>query len=284
MWGCWERSRHSTCTSTSTCSHSKLRCQGTCTSSANFWKACWKLSQQGKSSMPTWSRHWMASWRSLGMTSLLATLDVRRPCFLEDVLIASQSCLSTGGGSQQVRKHGKISKEPGQGTSQCQARLEEKYGTGQLRSRNQQKDPEKRNQWSVSWAWWLSKNVVGPVWQSWLALWSWECSRCFWVMLGKKPTTCSQKRLEGSSRQRCEKETFWEGVPCPRLAQGSPLKKPAAKAKGGPDLIHHPSLKLGGGKNQSHIQHMPGGWSFALWKPDSFWAMKSKGPAQGKER
>ena len=78
-------------------------------------------------------------------------------------------------------------------------------------------------------------------------------------MLGKKPTTCSQKRLEGSSRQRCEKETFWEGVPCPRLAQGPPLKKPAAKAKGGPDLIHQPSLKLGGGKNQSYIQHMPDG-------------------------
>ena len=55
------------------------------------------------------------------------------------------------------------------------------------------KGPWKRSQWCVSWAWWVSKNAVDPVWQWWCALWSWECSRrCFWVMLGKKPTTCAQ--------------------------------------------------------------------------------------------
>eukprot|EP00435_Cladocopium_sp_Y103_P039690 s2596_g10.t1 len=45
------------------------------------------------------------------------------------------------------------------------------------------------------------------------------------------------------------------------------LKKPAAKSKksskdgarGGPDAIHLPSVKLGGGKAQSYIQHMPDG-------------------------
>ena len=45
------------------------------------------------------------------------------------------------------------------------------------------------------------------------------------------------------------------------------MKKPAAKgngsskggARGGPDAIHLPSVKLGGGKAQSYIQHMPDG-------------------------
>ena len=30
-------------------------------------------------------------------------------------------------------------------------------------------------------------------------------------------------------------------------------------AKGGPNAIHQASLKLGGGKNQAYIQHMPDG-------------------------
>ena len=52
------------------------------------------------------------------------------------------------------------------------------------------------------------------------------------------------------------------------------MKKPAAQSKGsskqssrsskggargGPDAIHLPSVKLGGGKAQSYIQHMPDG-------------------------
>ena len=53
------------------------------------------------------------------------------------------------------------------------------------------------------------------------------------------------------------------------LAKGQKLKKPAAESKssgsskdgarGGPDAIHLPSVKLGGGKAQSYIQHMPDG-------------------------
>ena len=51
------------------------------------------------------------------------------------------------------------------------------------------------------------------------------------------------------------------------LAQGQALKKPAANsgassedgARGGPDAIHQASVKLGGGKAQSYIQHQPEG-------------------------
>ena len=53
------------------------------------------------------------------------------------------------------------------------------------------------------------------------------------------------------------------------LAKGQKLKMPAAQSKssgsskdgarGGPDAIHLPSVKLGGGKAQSYIQHMPDG-------------------------
>ena len=69
-----------------------------------------------------------------------------------------------------------------------------------------------------------------------------------------------------------EKETFWAVVPCPR----APLKKPAAKAKGGPDPIHQPSLKLGGGKKQSYIKHMPDGPGTSLRLIIAFTAARAK--------
>ena len=73
--------------------------------------------------------------------------------------------------------------------------------------------------------------------------------------LEKSPPPVLKKDWKAAAGKDVKKKPSGKGC----LAQGPPLKKPAAKAKGGPDLIHQPSLKLGGGKNQSYIQHMPDG-------------------------
>ena len=73
--------------------------------------------------------------------------------------------------------------------------------------------------------------------------------------LGGSPPPVLKKDWRAAAGKELKKKPAGKGC----SAQGPPLKKPAAKAKGGPDLIHQPSLKLGGGKNQSYIQHMPDG-------------------------
>ena len=79
-------------------------------------------------------------------------------------------------------------------------------------------------------------------------------------MLGKKPTTCAKKRLEGSSWQRCEKETGWEGVPCPRATtQEASCNHPPA------------TFEAWWWENQPYIPHMPGG-------PGTSLRLSCKGP------
>ena len=70
--------------------------------------------------------------------------------------------------------------------------------------------------------------------------------------LGRSPPPVLKKDWKAAAGKDVAKKPAGKGC----LAQGPPFKKPAAKAKGGPGLIHQPSLKLGGGKNKSYTQHM----------------------------
>ena len=63
--------------------------------------------------------------KKFGHDILAAYFECEKARFLEDALIASQCCSSIGEGPQQRESMGKVSKEPGQGTSQRYGWLED---------------------------------------------------------------------------------------------------------------------------------------------------------------
>ena len=85
-----------------------------------------------------------------------------------------------------------------------------------------------------------------------------------WADLQKSPPPVLKSNWKAAAGKHVKKPASKRS-----LAKGQKLKKPAAQSKssgsskdgarGGPDSIHLPSVKLGGGKAQSYIQHMPDG-------------------------
>ena len=85
-----------------------------------------------------------------------------------------------------------------------------------------------------------------------------------WADLQKSPPPVLKSNWKAAAGKHVKKHASKRS-----LAKGQKLKKPAAQSKssgsskdgarGGPDSVHLPSVKLGGGKAQSYIQHMPDG-------------------------